>query len=423
MPANRMLDQRSRRIRSLRATELLAIALIAVVSWSCNRGITPGVLRFAHFWAEPSQRAAMDSLLQSFRKEHPEIPVEVTELSWSDGKTKLMIGFNSETAPDVIELGSDWVPQFSSSSVLLDLGTDTALVSRFNNAPQYSWESGMWKGKYFAVPWLLDTRVMFVNDSLAKLAGYDSGNVLKDWASMAALCTKIQSVTQAKGCGINGADQHRLYKKFLPYVWSNGGELFDANGNPTMDRPENIAALRYYVDQQKFGMVELQKNLDDAFKRGTLGVWFSGSWMLGPLQKAPFKWHTEPVPGSAGHVGESFAGGEYLAINGKSAMKHEAMVFLEYITNRTNELSFAKTVNMYPADTTAQHDAFYLNRREGPIFTAQMAHARMTPVIPQWLDVEAIIEDEVSKALYNRSTPEAAMKSAQARITALLKEP
>ena len=365
----------------------------------------------------------MDTLLAGFRREHPEIPVAVTELSWSDGKTKLMIGFNSETAPDVIELGSDWVPQFSSSGVLVDLTSDPALAPRFTGAPGYSLAPGTWNNKRFAVPWLLDTRVMFVNDSLAARAGQSGTAVLRDWQSMMSLAQSIQSSGEGKGIGINGSDQHRLYKKFLPYVWSNGGDLFDANGRPAMESSANIQALQYYVDQQKVGMVELQKNLDDAFKRGELGIWFSGSWMLGPLKKAPFKWHTEPFPGNSGHIGESFAGGEYLAANSHSSMQKEARIFLEYMTRPSNELAFARLVNEYPADTASQRDSFYLNRREGPVFTAQLRNARMTPVIPQWLDIEAIIEDEVSKALYQKETPAQAMHSMQVRSVALMSQP
>jgi maltose-binding protein MalE len=52
-----------------------------------------------------------------------------------------------------------------------------------------------------------------------------------------------------------------------------------------------------------------------------------------------------------------------------------------------------------------------------------MKHARMTPVIPQWLDVEAIIEDEVSKALYKKETPQEAMNSMQKRVVERIAEP
>jgi multiple sugar transport system substrate-binding protein len=222
---------------------------------------------------------------------------------------------------------------------------------------------------------------------------------------------------------VNGPDQHRLYKKFLPYVWSNGGDLFDSLGHPTMYSQQNVEALRYYVDQLQVGLLEVQKNLDDAFVRGKLGFWFSGSWLLPRLVKAPFKWHTVLVPGNNGHSGESFAGGEYLAINDHSAMKREAQMFLEYITRPTNELAFARKVNEYPADMQSQSDTFYLHRREGAVFTEQLKHARMTPVIPQWLDVEAIIEDEVSKALYKKEIPEQAMQMMQQRCEERMKQP
>src|ERR1035437_309724 len=378
---------------------LFVSTLFSILNISCNRGITPGVLRFSHFWSEPAQRAYMDSLLAGFHSEHPEIPVEVTELSWSDGKTKLMVGFNSETAPDVLELGSDWVAQFSSSDVLILLDSSPSLVPRSSNAPEYSLPSGMWQGHYYAVPWLLDTRVIFVNDELLA-APPDTTNRSDrtdksywNWQTLQSFGEAIHR-TGTPGIGVNGPDQHRLYKKFLPYVWSNGGDLFYCSGHPTMNPPQNIEALRYYVDQLQHGVMETQKNLDDAFVRGKLGMWFSGSWLLPRLAKAPFQWHTALFPGNDGHTGESFAGGEYLAINNHSAMKREAEIFLEYITRPVNELAFARQVNEYPADIPSQSGSFYLHRREGPVFTEQLQHARMTPVIPQWLDVEAIIEDE-----------------------------
>jgi len=409
-----------RLIRVIRSIKILFVGSLSFVFLSCNRGIEPGVLRFSHFWSEPTERAAMDSLIAGFHREHPEIPVEVTELSWSDGKTKLMAGFNAETAPDVLELGSDWVAQFSSSGVLQSLDSVSSILPRFTNSPSYSHAPAMWGGHYFAVPWLLDTRVMFINDDL--LHGMEDTAQPWDWQAMRSW-GEAAARNHSIGIGVNGPDQHRLYKKFLPYVWSNGGDLFDRSGRPTMNTPQNIEALRFYCDQMNVGEMETQKDLDDAFVRGTLAIWFSGSWLLPPLAKVPFHWHTVLFPGNDGHTGESFAGAEYLAINASSPMMREAELFLAYITQPEHELAFARKVNEYPADIRSQSDTFYLHRREGNVFTAQLQYARMTPVIPQWLDVEAIIEDEVSKALYKIETPEQAMASMQRRTEERMKQP
>jgi multiple sugar transport system substrate-binding protein len=397
----------------------LILALLALTFVSCNRGVEPGVLRFSHFWSEPAQRAFMDTLLAGFHREHPEIPVEVTELSWADGKTKLMVGFNSETAPDVLELGSDWVAQFSSSGVLHGLDSNVQLMQRFTNSPAYSHAPGMWSSHYYAVPWLLDTRVMLENNDLVPSSDSQTWN----WQAMKDAAKAVAEKYQGEGVGVNGPDQHRLYKKFLPYIWSNDGDLFDSAGKAMMNTSQNVEALRFYIDQLQWGMMETQKNLDDAFVRGKLKFWFSGSWLLPKLAKVPFKWTARAFPGNGDHVGQSFAGGEYLAINAHSAMKREAQLFLEYITRPDIELAFARKVGEYPADIKSQTDTFYLNRPAGKLFSEQLQRARMTPVIPQWLDVEAIIEDEVSKALYKKETPEQAMASMQRRTEERMREP
>jgi multiple sugar transport system substrate-binding protein len=404
-------------------THLVFLLLVAFAGLSCNRGIEPGVLRFWHFWSEPAQRALMDSLIQGYLAENPGAKVKVEELSWSNGKTKLMIGFNSKTAPDVLELGSDWVPQFASSGVLMEMGAIADLQQTLHSGPSYALEPGLYQGKIYAAPWLLDTRVMFINDSLVAAAGVVvTNNLLTDWQAMMALGAKIQA-TGAKGIGVNGSDAHRLYKKILPYMWSNGGEPFNIKGEPTLNTPANIEAVQFYVDQLKAGVLETQKNLDDLFKRGQLGISYSGSWLLAPLAKAPFKWHTEPVPGNNGKPGISFGGGEYLAINANTSMKEEAIRFVKYITRPDVQLRFAKAVNIFPADTMMQKDEFYRNRSQGSVFIDQLGKARMTPMVARWLDAEAIIEDEVSQVLYGKATAAQAMKSAQERVEALLREP
>ena len=410
-----------------RVKEFLLLSILAVLGFSsCSKTNKPNTIRFSHFWTEPGQRAVLDSVLTDFHKENPDIYVEVMDLSWADGKTKLMINFNARTAPDVLELGSDWIAQFSSSNVLEDLTTVSSLKLRFANAPEYANEPGMWKNHYYAVPWFVDTRVLFINDDLLVQATdsiYLDTNPFVSWDGVYRLGERVEKKGIGKGIGVNGSDVHRLYKKILPQIWSNGGDIVDINGNPTFSRKENIEALAFYVKQLDAGILETQKNLDDLFKRGKLAILYSGSWLFTPLAKADFHWFCAPFPGNNGHPGVSFAGGEYLAVNGSSEMKLQAEKLVEFITRPDNELRLSKAFNIFPADKQLQQDSFYLNRNQGKVFIEQLAHARMTPVHPKWLEIEAILEDETAQALYKKKTPEEAMKSCDKRVVELLNEP
>ncbi|HYM20450.1 MAG TPA: extracellular solute-binding protein [Candidatus Kapabacteria bacterium] len=397
-----------------------AILLSSFLCSSCDRGITPGVLRFSNFWSEPGQRAVMDSVIAEFKNENPEIPVEVSELSWGDGKTKLMINFNARTAPDVIEFGSDWVPEFSSSGVLEDISSNDSLRARELTTPEYAREPGIWKSKLFAVPWFVDTRVLFIN---ADLLVKDDSNLLGSWDGILQAGSEVKKRGLGNGVGVNSSDAHRLYKKILPQIWSNGGDILDSNGNPTFARKENIEALTYYVKQLDAGVLETQKNLDDLFKRGKLAILFSGAWLLQPLGSATFHWQCVPFPGNNGHQGISFAGGEYLAINSATEMQPQAERLVAFLTRPNIELRLAKAFNIFPANSMLQHDDFYSKRNQGPVFIEQLKNARMTPNHPRWLEIEAILEDETAQALYKKKTPEEALKSCDIRVAELLKEP
>jgi len=54
------------------------------------------VLKFWHFWSEPSQRKAIQQLVKKFEEKY-DCDVQLTELSWNDGKTKLLAAFNSRS--------------------------------------------------------------------------------------------------------------------------------------------------------------------------------------------------------------------------------------------------------------------------------------------------------------------------------------
>ena len=126
-------------------------------------------------------------------------------MSWNDGKTKLFTAFNSGIGPDALELGSDWVSQFSSSGVLSEIPDSLAKMDSyldFAKAPSF------WNNKIYALPWLVDTRMLFVNKDII-------ANTPDSWEEILDILINKNIYSNKKSgiylIGQNGPDANRLY--------------------------------------------------------------------------------------------------------------------------------------------------------------------------------------------------------------------
>jgi multiple sugar transport system substrate-binding protein len=406
---------------------LLLLAAILILVQGCGAGSDmPGsdgraVITFWHFQSEPGQKKALMERIKAFEEENPTVKVELQDLTWNDGKAKLLAAFNSNTAPDVLELGSDWVAQFSSSGVLADQskleGDNLARFASEVVAPG-KWESGI-----YAWPWTTDTRVLFYNKALLASAGVDTTKVDTLWDDVLANSEKVRAVNpESYGFGANGSDAHRLYKKILPFFWSNGGDVLNPQGAPAVNSAENVAALDMYLTLARAGFVDSQKGLDQLFVGGKLAYWISGPWLVDRIAKdnPGLRYGVAELPRFAGKKSVSFAGGEYLAINESSEHKAEAKKLITFLTSPKQALEFAKALpgGTTPADMSVASDPF-LQSPGRKVFTEQLRSARMTPVHPKWLEMEGIIEEEVSAALLGEKTAQKALDDANARIAAM----
>lgn len=388
------------------------VALVTLFVASCGNGETTSgkpIIRFWHFWTESGQLAALKQVVAQFEQAN-NCTVELTGLSWKDGKTKLQAAFNSGKPPDVVELGSDWVAQFSSAGVLETLVMDSMAMTRF---VPYSMASAMWEGKLYAYPWTLDTRVLYINTDMLAKAGWTADITTMD--DLLAASRAVQA-SGAYGFAANGADVHRLYKKILPFMWTMGGDVIDANGKPVLYTPENIKAFTMYADLARTGFMETQRELDAAFQQGKVALWQSGSWLLTKLKTTPsLKYRAVLMPGTATQPGVSFAGGEYLSVSTGSKQKILATSFIRFMSDGKTSVQFCSAFSEagFPADKSYYLDPKITSDVHRAVFAKQLEFARMTPVHPKWLEVEAILEDAVVRVLLGETTPEKALEAAQ----------
>jgi multiple sugar transport system substrate-binding protein len=409
----------------------ILLLLIFLIFLSCGKKPNDLItLNWWQFWTNPEVKPTIVELIEQFEKENPNVKVNLTDLTWSDGHEKIVVAFGSGTAPDVLELGSDWVPEFSYQDVLLDVTFKAEKIKK---------EFLMWEPatignptdasqKIFGFPWILDTRVLFYNKDLMKKAGLNPEKPPKTWDELLDYCKAVNRLKPgAYGFGANSAERHRLYKKFLPFLWANGGRILsDDQKESKINSSDGIQALEFYKKLTQNGMIDTQAMLDEAFKHNKIGFVISGGWLLNDLRKnypeLNFGICLMPKPESDQGTPASFAGGEFLVINKKTKNPQEALELIKFLIQKDNCLKVCQAIGSgFPSARGAELDSYYRNNPDLSIFQEQLKYALSPPPHPKWVYIEEIIENTVEEVMYDKKSPQDALDEAKSEIDKLLR--
>lgn len=393
--------------------KLIFIAFLSFLVNACNKS-NEKELKFWHFWSEPNQSKIIRELVSEFEKQN-HCKVQLTELSWNDGKTKLIAAFNSNTSPDLLELGSDWIAQFSSSNILEQLYPNEFNFEKFY---KFALQPTSYKSQFYAVPWIVDTRVLFYNIDLMEKYGIKTPP--KTFDDLLEYSSKINELSGYYGFGANGSDPHRLYKKIIPLIWSFGGSIVDSNGNIKLNTKEARLAFSYYYQLSRSGIIETQKQIDLLFAKGKVGFCFSGSWLFKMIDEINpnLRFSTTLIPNTPYSHGISFAGGEYLAISKTSTKKELAKKLIKFLISKNAVLKLCISIKEagFPADSTIDIQNLLQKDQNKIVFAEQLKYSKMTPNHPKWLEIEPLIEEALVEVLYQKKGVEQALIDLQKKV-------
>jgi multiple sugar transport system substrate-binding protein len=372
------------------------------------------------FWTDPEIKPTIAAMVDDFEKANPDIKVTLSDLTWADGHAKIAMALASGTGPDVLELGSDWIAQFAAAGRLADLTEEmTPEKAQFQG-----WGLANYSDHIYAKPWILGTRVLFCNRALLIQAGYPADFVPITLDQLWEAALKIRKLGKnVYGWGSNTPEKHRLYKKFLPFFWTAGAQLFSDDGKYcVLASDKAIGALRFYkMLNDSCGYVADQRGIEDAFLDGKVGFVMSGDWLLKRIQveKRDIDFFTTLFPGSA-FPGKSFLGGEFLAVSAASPRKEAALKLIDFITSPENQVRFCKANrSANPSSIAAQQDAFFAADPNLQTFIKQIFSAKYPPVDPDWVYIEEAIEGAVEDALFGSKQVAQPLYDAEKKIDRL----
>lgn len=375
---------------------------------------------FWQFW--PLE--VIQPIVERFEAEYPGIDVRVEQLTWDSGRDKITAAIAAGRPPDLCELGSTYMPRFLQAGALSDW---SAGVADLRDSLR-GWDMCRVGDALYGLPWVLGTRALFYDKTLFARAGLDSSRGPETWSEVHDAAARIQRLGGGvHGYGVSLNDRQKLFKKFMPYAWGNGGDVLSPGlDSARVDSRENREALEFYLSLRAVGTTGLQDALDKEFKEGRLGMQISGAWLFKQIPKeAPGLRYgvtlvPRPAPGRGTHA--SFAGGEVLASFKGSARKEDALRLARFLVRPENSLALAMSAqSVQPARVGADTASFYRDQPGQAVMIRQFESARFTPNHPRWDEMEEAIEEEVEQALFDRKTAKQALVDAHARVSALLR--
>ena len=213
----------------------------------------------------------------NFQKEFNEtntgIDLTVEVVSWNDIYTVVNTRIGGNAAPDILNI--DVFADYQADDLLLP-AKDFVSEETYNKMYPAFLEQSVVDGTVWAIPDLASARAMYYNVDILKNAGVDK--IPTTWDELTEACKKIKAYDSSiYPWGIDmTTDEGQA--AFAYYIWNNGSDFTDADGNWALNSDKNVEAIEYAISLVKDGYTntdpanETRYNLQDLFGAGKLAM-------------------------------------------------------------------------------------------------------------------------------------------------------
>ena len=211
-----------------------------------------------------------------FNASHDDIDLTVEVISWNDISTVVTTRITGNAAPDILNI--DLFAAYQDEGLLLpakDYVSDETYAKLY---PAFL-EQSVVDGTVWAIPDLASARAMYYNKDILEAAGVE---VPTTWEELKTACEQIKAYDpNIYPWGIDmTTDEGQAAAAY--YIWNNGGDFTDADGNWTLNSDANVEAIEFAISLVNDGLTntdpanETRYNLQDLLGAGQLAM------MIGP---------------------------------------------------------------------------------------------------------------------------------------------
>ena len=369
----------------------------------------------------------IQTLANAFNAEQDAVQVNTVVVDWP-GVTELNANLAAGTAPDIMVLHGNRIPNYASRGLLTPLSD--ALAGAGIDAMDLT-ESARgfveWNGEIYGIPLDLHGHLWHINLGLWGEAGLlnDDGSPMIP-VGMEEFLAAAEQFKEATGLPFTGMWTNGLSRNWMALVYQQGGSIEAEDGLPHINSEEGLNALNFLLMLRDEG--HITDNVDyptaeEVFLNGENGSHINGTWVV--------NFYDEQVADPEGALKEyyvhnfptifdqpaAWANSHSWIIpqglNPDPARLEATLAFLKYLND--NNIVWARTGHSAVNTSVVTSDAYQeLSHRDE---YAEFVPSAVIQPRSNWNTAfEAVLDEELSAAFIGEKTPEGALADAQSRL-------
>ncbi|MFD8545855.1 ABC transporter substrate-binding protein [Streptomyces sp. NPDC059649] len=369
-----------------------------------------------------------ERLIKDFERKYPDARVKWIDQPAEGYPEKLSADAAGGTLPDVVNVSPDLACPLAKAGLALDL--EKAAGKYRGEYLDGAWKSHEVPGRsgVYAFPWYLNTGPMFYNKELFRKAGLDPDRPPTTYDQ---LFTDAVAMAKRSGRTIAMLASTPSIEDFGRY----GVRLMNARGTAfTFNEPKGVELLKHYRELYAAGALDSQALTAQAESAGRKFAQQSVAMNPGSAldlqnfkKDAPSLYRHIGITDAVNNTGKANMYVQGLMVNAQSKVKPAAVAFAHFVTDKKNQMAFAKEVTIFPS-TKGSLDDPYFTKEDGTDATrVRVASAKSLKTAVNYTPVllsdqmKTVLRNAVARAVQGKQSPEAALDGAVAECNRLLK--
>lgn len=369
-----------------------------------------------------------------FMKENPGVNVRIEANVAGGLQSRILVALQSGSTPDLIDVQNGVNIPLAETGKLEPLRDHlTAAGVNFDDILPASLDTATYNGQLYGLPFQAEAHALIYNKGAFREAGLDPEKPAQTWTEFVdyakALTRTNDAGQQVYGYGVSGggADQpgNALFRS-LPFMWMNGGGILGPdNKEVTINSPESVEAVKFYVDlftTLKVSPPSTLENDSNALRRlfqvGNIAMIPGATSDIERIREAApdIELGVGPLPHPEGKETAVILGGWNFIIPADAPNKEAAIKLAAFMSKAERQAVYTTT---FPAAMSGLE----AERFNDPLMDAHkemLKHARPQPAIPQWGQIGQIYYNYLQESLLEGSTVQEAMDAAADEIKTVL---